>query len=248
MSASASESAWRPGGARLGSEPYTEAKARVIHEVGCKAAPVYAMTEIGTIGVGCAAPIEVDDHHLLHDKIAAIQRPRKVGPTTVDALVYTTVLNSCPKLMLNVESDDYAVMRRRRCGCSIGELGLDRHLWQIRSYEKLTSEGVTFLGTELYRLLEEVLPATLGGDPNDYQLVEQEQEGVTRVSLLISPHVGAVDDTRAINTVLSHLRRYPGGEVMANEWKQARTLRVIRQQPHDTSAGKILPLHILEPR
>ena len=54
----------------------------------------------------------------------------------------------------------------------------------IRSYEKLTGEGVTFMGSELLTLLEKILPGKFGGSVSDYQLVEEEAGGATRVSLL----------------------------------------------------------------
>ncbi|HVY54434.1 MAG TPA: hypothetical protein VHC46_01630, partial [Thermodesulfobacteriota bacterium] len=144
----------------IGGEPYTKGKADVITGAGCRAIPRYSMAELGNIGMGCAAPGELDDVHLLTDKIAVIQRRKILGEGDLDvgALVYTTILPSSPKLMLNVESDDYGVLEDRSCGCAVGEAGFTKHLSGIRSYEKLTSGGVTFLGTELLRLVEEVLP------------------------------------------------------------------------------------------
>ena len=44
---------------------------------------------------------------------------------TVGALHYTTLNASSPKLMINVESDDYGVLEERACGCVLGELGPD---------------------------------------------------------------------------------------------------------------------------
>jgi hypothetical protein len=55
-------------------------------------------------------------------------------------------------------------------------LGWTTHLRDIRSQEKLTAGGMTFLDTDLIRVLEEVLPARFGGAPTDYQLVEEEAE------------------------------------------------------------------------
>jgi hypothetical protein len=122
---------------RIGGEPYTAAKAAVIAAAGCQAACNYSMSEIGTIGIACPETSERDDVHLLEDKLAAIQRSVTVGTSSVPALVYTTLMPSCPKLMLNVESDDYAVLETRACGCPLGQLGFHRHISQIRSYEKL---------------------------------------------------------------------------------------------------------------
>ena len=230
-------------------EPYTPAKAEVVASVGAAAMSRYAMRELGIVGVGCAHPEEVDEIHLLSEKVALIQRPKTVTASgrTVDALVFTTLLPSCPKLMLNTEMDDYATVSERDCGCWLDELGLRTHVSGIRSYEKLTSEGVTFLGSELFRLLEEVLPARLGGGPTDYQLVEEEEaDGLPRVSLVIHPGVGPVDERSALATVFAALEAVPqGGALMADEWRQGGTLRVVRRAPYETRSAKILPLHVL---
>jgi len=148
--------------------------------------------------------------------------------------------------MLNVESDDYGSLETRNCGCRVGELGYSMHLSNIRSYEKLTSEGVSFLGTELLRLLEEVLPHRFGGNPTDYQFAEEEVDGLPKVNIVVSPRVGALDDEAVINTVVNSLVSYPGGDIMIRQWRQGNTLHVVRREPYATSSAKILPLHIIK--
>ena len=181
------------------------------------------------------------------DKIAAFQRPRSLGRGghCIDALIYTTILPSCPMLMLNVESGDYGVLERRDCGCPFDRLGFKLHLRNIRSYEKLTSEGVTFLGTELLRLVEEVLPARFGGSSIDYQLVEEEEDGIPHVSMLIDPRVGDVSHDAVLCTVRQTLSDCPGGGIMTDQWRRPDTLRVIRRRPFTTTSAKVLPLHML---
>lgn len=224
---------------RVGSEPLTPAKARAINDAGCRVACHYAMSELGPVGMACARGAGVDDMHLLESKVAVIQRD-------TGALHFTSLHPSCPKLMINVETGDRGVLERRSCGCPLGEVGFDRHIHSVRSYEKLTSEGIHFLGTELITLLEEVLPGAFGGSPADYQLVEAEQEGLSKVSLLVSPRVGALDDERVVRTTLDFLRSHSAGHrLMADFWEQGRTLQVVRREPYITQAGKILPLHIL---
>jgi hypothetical protein len=232
----------------IGGEPYTKAKAEVISGTGCMALNRYSMAELGNIGIACADPEDFDDMHIFTDKVAVIQRQKSLGSgeMNVGALVYTTVLPSCPKLMLNVESDDYGVLEDRRCACPIGGLGFTTHLSQIRSYEKLTSGGVTFLGTELMRLVEEVLPKRFGGHPTDYQLAEEEEGGLPKVNIVVSPRVGDVDENAVVTAILQALRAYPGGDVMSERWEQGQTLRVVRREPYTTASAKILPLHILK--
>jgi hypothetical protein len=232
----------------LGGEPYTPAKAKVVVSTGSRAACHYAMAEAGAIGIACTGAGAADDVHLLSDKVASIDRERSVGGngTTVRALFHTTLLLSSPKLMLNVESGDSAVRERHACGCRALPAAFDTHLHTIRSYEKLTSEGMSFLGGDLITLLEEVLPGRFGGHPTDYQLVESERGGLPKVNLLVRPTVGSVDSDEVARSALEFLRSRGDAERMMGEiWDQGETVQVIRGDPHMTEASKILPLQTL---
>jgi hypothetical protein len=235
---------------RLHAEPYTPARAAIIEATGSRAAIGYAMSELGMLGLHCAEPSELDDVHILRDKVAILQRDRRLGPDgpTVGALLFTTLLPSCPKLMINVDVGDYGELDERSCGCAIGAAGLPLHLSEIRSYDKLTSEGSTFLGTDLIRLVEETLPARFGGDATDYQLVEEEQGGLTKVLVVVSPAVGRLDDAEVVATVLGTLHANPDLRLMTDVWREGDAVRVLRREPYHTKVGKILPLHIPQPR
>ena len=230
---------------RLGGEPLTEAKRAVVERAGARAVCHYAMGELGRIGIACADGEALDDVHVATDKLAAIRRPREVGGRTVDALLYTTLQPSCPKLLLNVESDDYGVMVIRDCACAVGAAGLRTHLHTIRSYEKLTSEGMNFLAADLLGLVEEVLPGRFGGGPGDYQLVESERGGLPRVAVVVSPRLGAVDERAVVDAVTASLAEgISARSMMAGVWRDGGTLVVERREPHATAAAKILPLHV----
>jgi hypothetical protein len=232
----------------VGSEPITEARARIIADAGCRMASQYALAEVGRLGLGCATPAAIDDVHIALDRVALLQRDRTVGASVVGALFCSTVHPAVPKVMLNVELGDYGVLEERACGCAFDGLGFRQHLHTIRSYEKLTSEGVHFVGTELLRLVEEVLPARFGGHATDYQVLEEEEAGLPRVSLVVSPSVGAIDEASVIGTVLAVLAADGGGargnRAMAAHWRDAGLLRVVRRAPLATTAAKILPLHV----
>jgi hypothetical protein len=204
------------------------------------------MGETGRIGGACGNPHALDDVHIFRDRLAVLQRDRSVDGSglTVGALHYTTLTASSPKLMINVESDDYGVLEERDCGCVLGELGLGLHLHGIRSYEKLTSEGNHFLGTDLLALVDEILPGRFGGEPTDYQLVEEEVSGLPKVTVVIRPGVGAVPEDEVVSAVVDFLRAEPRNRLMAEVWEQGDTLRVVRREPSLTRAAKILPLHI----
>ena len=233
----------------LAGEPYTSARERIIAATGSRAATTYSMAETGLVGLPCSAPTAVDDVHLLRDKIAVIQQNKTVEGSDVEigALYHTTLLTSTPKIMLNVESGDYGVMEDRHCGCPAQVLGFTQHLHTIRSYEKLTSEGMSFLGSDLMTLLEEVLPGRFGGHATDYQLVEEEEDGLAKVSVYVSPRVGAIDEPGLVSSLLQFLGgRRAAEKMMANLWQDGQTLRVVRREPLATSATKILPLHLLK--
>ena len=233
----------------LGGEPPTPAKVRVIESVGAGYFPVYTFAEAGRIGMGCSRPADCNDLHLLKDTVAMIQVPRLVpgSDITVDAFNFTTLLPSTPKILLNVEIDDYGILEERSCGCPLEGYGYTEHLRQVRSFSKLTGEGVTLVGSEMVHILEEVLPARFGGGPQDYQLLEEEDEGgFTRLSLLVDPKVDLVDEEELVETVMDALGEGSSAADQARAiWSQAGTLRIRRMEPIWTSRGKLMPLHMI---
>lgn len=232
---------------QVGGEPLTEGKAAAVREAGCEAFCNYAMSETDVLGVGCAARAHLDEVHLLTDRFAVAQRERQVGAdgARVGALLYTTLLPTPPKLLVNVESDDYGVFETRSCGCPLGELGLGLHLHRIRSYDKLVSEGMNFVGGVLHSLVEEVLPARFGGAASDYQLVEEEVAGLPKVHLVVSPRVGEVDERKVVEVALAALDGGGARGMMADLWRAGETLRVVRREPYATGAAKVLALHVV---
>jgi hypothetical protein len=229
----------------LGGEPYTAEKAQVLEAAGARGIAGYGMSEVGAIGAACAAAEHPDDLHLLTHKLGVIQRPARIGDSEVGALFLTTLLPSSPKLMINVDSGDYGVVGVRSCGCAFDEVGLDRHIHGIRSHEKLTSQGMTFLGEELLVLVDKVLPARFGGSPQDFQIVEEERTGVPRVSIVVSPGLGELEEAEVRATALRHLAAAGVAQrMMAEVWASGDSLQVERRAPYMTSGGKVLPLHI----
>ena len=62
---------------------------------------------------------------------------------------------------------------------------------------------------------------------------------------LTRSRVGEIDETAVIETVLATLGDGPSSAfMMAGVWRDAETVRVLRQAPHETQSGKILPLHL----
>lgn len=228
-----------------GGEPPTPAKVEAVRRTGARLVCNYHFQEAGAIGKMCMDPVDDNDQHLMQHHLAMITRPRRVPGFEVDveAFCFTTLLPSARKLMLNVETDDYGIVERRDCGCPWQEFGFTTHLGGIRSFRKLSGEGVTLVGTDMVRILEEVLPARFGGSPLDYQLLEEEDErGFTRLSLTMSPRVELAADREheVVEAVLGELAPGP----LRSLWTQASTLRVLRREPIWTERGKLMPLHL----
>lgn len=234
----------------VGGEPLTPAKFAEIRQVGAHAINLYAFSEGGIIGYGCAGERHVcDDVHVQQISLAVIQHERqtKFGGGAVNAFLCTTMTDKSSKVLLNVENGDYGVLETRECGCDLGALGLTQHVHTIRSFDKLTGEGMTFVGTDLVRLIEEVLPSRFGGASTDYQMVEVEDvEGRTRLNVVVSPDVGVVDEAEVVNCILAELAAGDDtNRMMAEVWRQGGVLRVKRERPHLTQGGKMLSLHIM---
>ena len=106
--------------------------------------------------------------------------------------------------------------------------------------------GMTFIGSDLLKVMEEVLPARFGGYSTDYQMVEEEDEkGHTHMSIVVSPDIGTIDEAEVISAVLAEISKGKDTQrMMAEMWSQADTLRVKRIKPLATARGKLLPLHI----
>jgi len=236
------------GGTRffLSGEPITQARLDTIARAGCVAMPRYGSIECGAIGYGCTNPACADDLHVLEHQHALIQAGDFLQDLGPKALLISSLHRHAPFLMLNVSMGDQADLSTRDCGCKWQQAGLTTHVSNIRSFEKLTGGGVTFLGTEAVAILEQALPARFGGAPTDYQLVEDETAaGEPVVVLRVHPRVGGVDTVQVRDYFLEQL----GGEstaasVMAQMWRDAGTVQVAREAPAVSGAGKILHLHV----
>lgn len=234
-------------------EPLTSHKKREIELAGATAIPVYGISEAGVIAAGCDQTHAESDHcHLYKDTTAIIARPERIPnfDLRVNAYLFTTLLYESPKLLLNVGMGDYGDLESHPCHCRFGELGFDIGLSNIRSYEKVTGEGVTFVDTDFVRIIEKELPEAFGGRSTDYQLVEQEDsKGLSRLQLLVSPRIGPLNEHAVVDKFMTLLRK---GEASPESWaqsgvemwRQSAMVRVTREEPISTASGKILPFHL----
>jgi hypothetical protein len=229
-------------------EPVTEKILEEIQSLGCTAYSLYGCNELMIIGQGCANPHKPDDMHLCKDKLAVIQRSTSVehSDICVDAFYFSTILKTSPKIFLNTQTGDYGVIEKRNCGCGFEKIGFTEHIHSVRSFEKLTAEGATFIGSDLIPLVQRILPSEFGGNATDYQFMEEADEnGIPKLFILVSPDIGAIDIARLKEIVFETLTRGEYSHQFSRSyWTQADTLRIKREHPIPTTRGKIVPLHI----
>lgn len=229
---------------RVGGEPLTDSRYQVFRAAGCRVGCNYSMSEIGAVGHGCSQGESVDEVHLRDDKVAVIQRDVMRGHARIPGAFFLTSIHpQAPKMMLNVQVGDAGRISRRDCGCSFDRMGFRTRLSGVLSFEKLSTEGMHFLGADLLVLLEKVLPEKFGGGPDHYQLAELDGPEGVRVYLRVHPAVGPVDEERCRSTVYEHLRSAaPENRLMVERWQQSGTLQIVRVPPATTGSSKVLAL------
>jgi hypothetical protein len=207
--------------------------------------PRCGASEAGVLGSGCLGPEAPDDLHVFDDLHAIIQSGTPRPGISSRTLLLTALRPAARMVLLNTSVGDEAHLIDRRCGCPMEQAGWRTHIHSIRSPEKLTSGGITFLDTDVIRVLEEVLPARHGGGPAHYQLVEDEADGGRpRLRLLIHPAVGAVDPAQVADTFLEAIGPGSGVERLSSLlWRESGLLHAEVHPPLTTAAGKILHLH-----
>ncbi|MFO1429191.1 MAG: hypothetical protein U1F76_03485 [Candidatus Competibacteraceae bacterium] len=217
-----------------GGEPLTEHRRCFIASTGAKVFPRYITTESGLVGAACPHHNGTDDMHLYKDRLAVIEREER--------LFYTSLTAHAGKIMLNTDLGDCGELTTKPCNCLFGELGFDQHLSNVRSNQKLTVEGMTLLASELYRAIS-VAVETAGGGPDSYQIRQkQDESGLSKLVITLSPDVSGVEEAKLVEAVLAHLQRgRPASALAADVWRQAATLQIVRERPQLSRGHKLLP-------
>lgn len=231
-------------------EPFTTAKETIVRRTGARTLVRYAFNEGGIVGYACVNPSSPDDLHLMSHAHPVIRHRRQLNRTgeTVEALLVTSLRERPPKVLINAETGDTAELETRACDCPLGALGLTTHLATIRSFEKLSSEGMTFARANLLRVLEEALPARIGGTAADYQVIERDgADGLSRLELVVDPRLGPLDEERIRAVFLEEMARDGAAEQLGTAlWERAGTVVVRRARPVPTTAGKVLPFLVVK--
>jgi hypothetical protein len=225
-------------------EPLTRLKHDEIRSVGGEAVPYFAFAEGGIMAYGCASPNAVDDMHLLTDRIGLISHSRKMDycDDPITAFLFTSILPESPKILLNVETGDEGKIETRPCGCGFEQFGYSTHISHMTSFEKFTSEGMSFPASVLIRIVEEVLPKRYGGSISEYQVLSETIEcSRTRIQINVSPRIGPINENDLIYAILNELEKE--NKLMAELWAQAGTIMVQRIDPIPTKRGKVFSFY-----
>lgn len=223
------------------SEPVTAGKLAVMREAGMQPHPMYAFTPEGTVALQCeqCAP---EEYHVWDQDVAVVTRRRARGDgTDVDALLWTSLADEAPRVLLNVENDDHGTVRHDTdCSCQLAALGLRTRVADIRGTSKVVSAGISLDGELFDELAEVALPARLGGRTGDYQFVEHDSHAGTVVALRVHPRVGDVDEVEANRALDDALAGSDNGALAAAVWAAQGGLHIERAAPLVTAAGKVL--------
>jgi hypothetical protein len=174
-------------------------------------------------------------------------QPRGAGRGDGDEqpLLFTSLRSAPPKVLLNTDIGDRAVIGTRRCDCLYDRLGCRLTFHNIRSSDKVAEFGVTFAVSDIFHVLEEVLPRRFGGCPGDYQLVEsRDSQGLPRYTLIVNANLLGINDRELPAAFLAEMSKLQGYyRFMAAAWKREGLIHVQRGSPLATPRGKILPFH-----
>jgi hypothetical protein len=226
----------------VGGEPLTETRRRFIESAGWRAVPRYVATEPGLLAAGCAERTACDDMHFYSDRVAVIGGARVEDDDTTPLLITTLSLHT-GKVLLNTDLGDSGRLAVRPCGCLFGRLGLEQRVSGVRSQERLTVEGMTVPTAVLDALLG-TLVEELGGTPDSHQFWSAQGEtGLNRLTVALSPDLGSLDEERFLDALYDRmLAGGPGLDLAARLWRQAGTIRIVREYPRQTQGAKLPPL------
>jgi hypothetical protein len=221
----------------------------VLRGAGMRAYGMYAFTPEGVMGFQCDHCAD-DEYHLWEHDIAVVgrRRGRPGGGSPVDAFCITSLALEAPRVMVNVENDDFGAVRRDvACECQLGGLGLTTRVADIRAITKVVTAGISLDGEILDGVVGTALPAALGGLPDDFQFV-QVDDGVSRLQLRVHPRLEGVDVDRARGAVSAALAGTDNGVLADQVWRDIAALELVRAAPERTRSGKTLALHVPDPR
>jgi hypothetical protein len=231
----------------VGGEALTDAKRAAIEAAGCEVYPRYVVSEVGSIGNACRRMRTGNSVHVRRDAVAVISRRRRapLSETEVNSLMFTNLLPFASRFLINAEMDDAGTLEPVACDCEFARIGMNLGIKDIFSYGKLTGQGITLMGGDVLRILENALPQRFGGAPGDYQLVEYDGARQAQLELRISPRAAAGPPAAVRDFLLSEIRGCYGGTLASRLWTHSGGFEAVVAEPFATRSGKVLALHLL---
>lgn len=226
----------------VSSEPLTERRRKEIEECGCKIIHTYSATEPGFIGCSCDHNSgQAGDVHFFKDSFAIIKYSRWVDSIgqIVEPFLFTSLYRGCPFVMLNMELGDYGVIEKKQCGCLLESYGFDDHIYNIRSHEKITAEGMKCNINDILSIIDSKFPKEFGGASIDYQFVEEEIEhGLRKLAIFVSPRIKDLDKERMRQVLFDSISANAHRDMRIKIWQQVDLLEIKRGYPYTTERGK----------
>jgi hypothetical protein len=222
------------------SEPVTAGKLAGMRAAGMRAHPTYAFVPEGTVALHCDFCND-EEYHFWDNELGVITRRRSRGDGgEVDAFLLTSLAEEAPRVLVNVENDDYGSLRFDvECRCGLRTLGLRTRIANIRGISKVVAAGVSVDGEVFDRIVEIELPRRVGGGPGDFQFVECEGAHGTELSLRVRPDLD-LNEEHLRDAVDAVLRGSDNGRLAAAVWHRSGGLQIDRRPPLVTRAGKTL--------
>lgn len=219
-----------------GGEPLTDARRRFIESTGARVFPRFVVTEAGLVAAACPHRATTDSMHVYVDRLAMIPGEAGDGPTS---LLLTTLTPDTGKVLFNTEMGDAGVLARRACGCGFGRLGFDLFVSDVSSLERLTLEGMTVPVRAVDAAIGGVVES-LGGSPDAWQRrVVVEETGRARLVVVLHPALGSLDEAAVLADLYARVSGAgPGLDVAADLWRQAGTIRLVRDLPVLSAGAK----------
>lgn len=228
-----------------GGEAISPARRRLFQTAGVQALGRYAISEIGTVGIGCRQ-LTGNSVHLLADAVAVIEhrRPAPFVDAEVNSLLFTSVHPLASRVYINAEMEDAGTLVPATCDCGYSRVGFRTVIQDVYSFGKLSSQGMTLTGEALLSILEERLPERFGGGPGDYQLVEIEGAAQAELRLRVSPRLRSVELNEVQGFFLEQVRRIYGGSLSVRTWESTSSIKAEAIEPYQTRSGKVHALHL----
>jgi superfamily I DNA and/or RNA helicase len=111
---------------------------------------------------------------------------------------------------------------------------------EVRSYDKLTCEGMTLLGSHIEDAVGEVVEEA-GGCPDDFQFWETHDKiGLAKLIIAVNPRL-AINEEKFIAEIMDKLNRKKLN-ITSQIWEQAKVLQLVRAYPKMSKGFKLLPI------